>query len=394
MIDSSVDRNNEMFLTREISELVENVHTFIYSCQKSENKFLLTRNSDDSAYAILFAILSLYLIGDFTFLNKNKIIFDDIIRRNLLFSHNLLLSKSETLESDKPYLQLLCFSLSCLKILGTLEDDPLPFITENLYLEFSTSKYLEAWGSLLGRPRSGNMAMFYAIILTHKKEYLSIDTSRSLEQWIELHVKSTNKNGFWGDSKKFPYLQFQNGYHQYEIFNYFGVKGDFWSLAANHVSKLCDNHFRFAPYPGGGGCFDLDAIFFFTNKFSEKNTYEKLAINTLFSIINDQNLDGGFCESRILSYSILLRASSLFSISHLRPFNYGFKERLKYSIYLLQGKHNCITTHWTKYSRNWNESDLWDTWFRLLAIARIDVAFGLNLKKWNFPDYIGLGYKP
>ncbi len=393
MIESSVARNKE-FIMRDLSELIENVHTFIYSCQKSENQFLLTKNSDQSSYSILFAILSLYLIGDFTFLNQNKLIFDDIIRKNLLSFHKSLLFKSESLENSKPYLQLLCFSLSCLKILGTLEDDPLPFIIENLYLDYSTSKYLEGWGSLIGKPRSGNMAMFYAIILSHKKEYLSIDTSKNIEEWIELHINSTNNNGFWGNSKKRPYLQFQNGYHQYEVFNYYNVKGDFWSLAAKHVSTLCDHNYRFAPYPGGGGCFDLDAIFFLTNKFVEKNIYKKLAMNTLFSIQNDQNLDGGFCESRILSNSIILRALSLFSISHLRPFNYGFRERLKYSIHLLQGKHNSITTHWTKYSRNWNESDLWDTWFRLLVIARIDVAFGLNLKQWYFPDYIGLGYKP
>ena len=71
-----------------------------------------------------------------------------------------------------------------------------------------------------------------------------------------------------------------------------------------------------------------------------------------------------------------------------------FVERAKYATHLLHPKHKRITNHWTKYSRKWSESDLWDTWFRLLAIAKIDMALGLRISSWTFIDYVGLGYKP
>ena len=78
------------------------------------------------------------------------------------------------------------------------------------------------------------------------------------------------------------------------FFNYHNVTGSFLVLVANHISRLCDNNFRFAPYPGGGGCFDLDVTFFFTNKFVERGIYEKIAFNTFSSIFNDQKNIGGF----------------------------------------------------------------------------------------------------
>ena len=50
-------------------------------------------------------------------------------------------------------------------------------------------------------------------------------------------------------------------------------------------------------------------------------------------------------------------------------------------------------THWTKYSRRWGESNLWDTWFRLLTIARIEISLeNENINKWGFIKYPGIGY--
>ena len=57
------------------------------------------------------------------------------------------------------------------------------------------------------------------------------------------------------------HLQFQNGYHQYEIFEYLNTLNVPWDNAAKNVSLLSDMHGHYAPYPGGGGCYDYDAIF-------------------------------------------------------------------------------------------------------------------------------------
>ena len=38
-------------------------------------------------------------------------------------------------------------------------------------------------------------------------------------------------------------------------------------------------------------------------------------------------------------------------------------ERLRYGLTLLRRRHDRIQTHWSRYSREWSESNLWDSWF-------------------------------
>ena len=68
-------------------------------------------------------------------------------------------------------------------------------------------------------------------------------------------------------------------------------------------------------------------------------------------------------------------------------------EVLKRLMSIQRSRHNKIHTHWTNYSRDWFESDLWDSWFRVLLLARVDVHFNKkNFKKWGFINYPGIGY--
>lgn len=49
-----------------------------------------------------------------------------------------------------------------------------------------------------------------------------------------------NKFGFWGDVTSMSHLQFQNGYHQYEVLEYLHVDNVPWSCAADMVAGLAD----------------------------------------------------------------------------------------------------------------------------------------------------------
>ena len=64
--------------------------------------------------------------------------------------------------------------------------------------------------------------MFLAINLLYLRDFLGIDTTQSIYEWTNYHLNSRNRFGFWGPNS-FSYLQFQNGYHQYEILNYLGL---------------------------------------------------------------------------------------------------------------------------------------------------------------------------
>ena len=97
-----------------------------------------------------------------------------------------------------------------------------------------------------------------------------------------------NKNGFWGNEIKNPHLQFQNGYHQYEIFHFLGKSPNIQPMIIeNFVQSLSDRNGQFAPYPGGGGCYDYDAIFMICS-YAEDQADDKLKfllLKTLNTII-------------------------------------------------------------------------------------------------------------
>jgi len=197
-----------------------------------------------------------------------------------------------------------------------------------------------------------------------------------------------NVNGFWGDSKIKPYLQFQNGYHQYEIIDYLRIERP--HVASELIAKLVDSDGRFAPYPGGGGCYDYDAIYMLTR--DNTNKYDEILKKTLASISSSQNSDGGFPESyyiRPLNYINLYKMAGHVVASNKE----SFYERARHCLTLLRSKNNKISTHWSLYNREWSESDLWDSWFRMLTIARIRIYLGVDsISDWGFIDYSGIGH--
>ena len=141
--------------------------------------------------------------------------------------------------------------MSALKVLGTINNNPLARYTEDLFENIRTETYLKNIKALSGKPGSGNFAMFYAINQIHKKLYLNKNSDSNINIWVELHQKNMNKNGLWSTKKSCPYIQFQNGYHQYEILNFLDKNGIYWDNSAKLVLSLQDSDGQFAPYPGG-----------------------------------------------------------------------------------------------------------------------------------------------
>jgi hypothetical protein len=367
-------------------------YRFIDECRDGDGNFRLTPRADPSAYALCFAIFGYRLIQANDVIESNREVWDRKLRDGL-FAHKLQRQNVNSLCVDKPYLQLLTFTLSALSILGTLDIDPLSDAVAEVLPTDVQANLIKA-GSLRGIARSGNHAMFMAILLLYARDHLGIDTQSEIEAWVALHRSAINCFGFWGSPTRMSYLQFQNGYHQYEIFDYLDVYNVPWEAAAHSVASLADKDGHFAPYPGGGGCYDYDAVFILTAKPSLSMQYRELLMRTASAILSEQNRDGGFCESiRIRPRSI---ENMCRGVAHvfLGPKCAKF-ERLRSTLTLLRGKHDRIQTHWSAYSRAWGESDLWDSWFRMLTLARIDCA--LNQQKvtdWGFINFPGLGFHP
>ena len=100
-----------------LSELLEKYNLFIDKCYVKDRGFKLCINSEISPYATCFAIFGKNLINKNSFLEKNKLMFNEIIRSNLYSFKKRRINVCKNIFTDKPYLQLLTFSLSALSVL-------------------------------------------------------------------------------------------------------------------------------------------------------------------------------------------------------------------------------------------------------------------------------------
>lgn len=299
--------------------------------------------------------------------------------------------------------QLTCFCLSALAIL-----DSFPRYTLDFAKQWSrpddVCDYLEKTGCFEGKPTTGNMAMFLAVFLTHQYERTGNPSYLAcIEAWFRQHEEKQNKTtGFWG---AFPankyYPGFQNAFHQYTIFNYWDRTIPAHKKIVDAVLMLQDAEGHFAPMPGGNGCWDYDAADILINcgyKKSYKIKEIKDALTRLyFAILNDQNQDGGFCESKKKPGSIMsvLSPGNLkFIFTGLDPYLWYYRSR--WMLGLARKKREKIIDHWVEKGRAWDQSDLWNTWFRCLTLAEIiktlDFDTPLSKIEWKFHNTIGLGY--
>jgi hypothetical protein len=364
---------------------------FLDSARRGEFDFALTPRAECTPFARCFGLFGYGLLCDDGIEDIADGLAESLVRDldAFKFSRRGLCGN---LVRDKPYLQLLTFTLSALSLLNRLGSCPLlnhiePFLTIKIEDE------LKKGGVFEGRPRSGNLAMFFAILLLYASR-IGFETERSIASWQHLHQDALNRFGFWGNYQSMSHLQFQNGYHQYEIFEYLDTPKITWLMAADNVAKLADSEGHFAPYPGGGGCYDYDAVFMITAHPESINKHSALLNLTAATLLAEQNIDGGFCESNSVRPRTL--RNLIKSVDHVfKGHGTAKMERLRHTITLLRPKHDRIHTHWSNYSREWGESDLWDSWFRMLTLARIDCAFNPeHSKSWGFINFPGIGFHP
>lgn len=379
-------------------ELIEQARVryldFLYRCVFTDGSHRLTPVSDPSAFATCFWIFGMHLVKQDAVLAEMRLDLSNSVRRAIREARSVSAACGQL--DAKPYRQLLAFSLSALSILGTLRDDPLGDLVAE-QLPQAIERNLESYGCLSGRAQSGNQAMFLAVFLLHARDSLGFAVCDLIETWVRLHLAAMNRFGFWGRNRAMTALQFQNGYHQYEILEYLGVSNGREEIAATSVARLADRQGHFAPYPGGGGCFDYDAVFMLTPDGGiPERSIARLLLLTTETLLSEQQIDGGFCESlyiRPRSPGNMLR--SFGHVLRAFPNMPSLLERLRYALALQRHKHDRIETHWSRYARAWNESDLWDSWFRMLSLARIQCAMDATAAgKWGFIDFPGIGFHP
>lgn len=372
-----------------VLDIIHKADKYIDSLETSEG-FKLFERSEISPFARCFVIFNKSLIkkNDWLKIREQQLIND--LNLDLYNIYQKMIINNIDWRSNKFFLQLFSFTLSSLNILnGQLNDQNMEILKK--ILDIDLKKVFREKQVHQGAAKSGNYSMFFAIFNIYANNYLKIDRSKQIHEWIEFNCSSINSNGFWGKENKMDYKQFQNGYHQYEIFEYLKMEKIPWDLAAKKTLLMSDRYGHFAPWPGGGACYDYDAIFILTSKFVNDISQEKVLIKTLKNIINSQNFDGGFCESKYMNNNLIIRFLDIIKHIISQPRNFRFRS-LFINLNLLRNKHRNIITHWTKKHRKWDDSNAWDTFFRLSTIYRI--CNRLNFKEkdlFKINNFPGIG---
>lgn len=365
---------------------------FVKAAEIGEGDFALVHSGSPSLFARAFAVFAARLLGCIDELKGDRGLLASKLRADLrtYFRDR----HSAGILTKKPPMQALTFTLSALAALNRLDEDPFDDLIGPM-LPVDVRFILDEADALQGRPQSGNIAMCLAVVLIHAGRFLGVDTAAAVETWVHAHLARMNRFGFWGRDRGMTHLQFQNGYHQYEILEYLEVHNPKLPAARQAVATLADASGHFAPYPGGSGCYDYDAVFVLTAGGGVPDDHIRLLLErTAGSILDQQGGDGGFCESRCVrprTIATVQKFGRQVAAAWNRP--PLLVERLRYALTLQRPKHDEIHTHWSADGRGWDESNLWDTYFRLLALARMDVALnGDRALSWGFIPYPGIGH--
>jgi len=364
--------------------------------------YRFSANVDNTVFCTCFALFILDLFGETEkFTHQERQCWISYIQSFQNEEHGLFEpERYYHKDKERNRYQLSCFCLSALRILGAEPKFPLTF-TEQWKTPDEVKEYLHERGCHEGKPGSGNKAMFLAVFLTHEyertKESHLLD---KIETWFEFHNETQNRNGFWGEDLKAHYIHgLQNGFHQFVIYFYWQKEIPKFNKIVDVALMSQDKQGFFAPTPGGEACHDYDAIHILA--MAHRTTdYRKGEIEACLSkafdaILSTRNGDGGFCQSKckLTSLKDFLRYIPVY-FSNGSPHLWYY--RAKTSLVTVLKRKKLIHTGWTEKPRFWNESNLWDTWFRCLALAEIahtiDDSMLESFRNVNFHKTPGLGY--
>ena len=370
-------------------DILKDNANFLERCRTADGLFNLTPKSNSSAYATCFGVFLQHALkpGDTNGIDVGNVSRQVITELKDRFQR----LDQDALAFDKPFVQLFSFVLSADYLIDLRAKDELVALAIAT-IPLDMAGYLFKINAHEGRPQSGNLAMCIAAICFFAWQNTGKDIYRSqLEDWFNFHLQHINKVGFWG-KRAARHLAFQNGFHQYEIFEAFGISIPNNAFAVRLVNSLGDSNGFFAPYPGGGGCYDYDAASVLSRcTDDQQRLVRKNLLRLANSIIATKAQDGGFSETKMIRplTPSLIATWALHCLDH-RPL--VFFERVRYMLALIRPKNDQINNHWSEASRDWSDSNLWDTWFRLLTLFKVQLFCDATLDhKKRFIGYPGIG---
>lgn len=298
------------------------------------------------------------------------------------------------------------FCLSALNALGAEPDYDLKFLDF-----YKDSSNIVKWLKKLdwSRPwRISNEIMFILCFLMDDYERNRSERSRAAIDIIFDYLDRTQdpRTGFWGTDKGADIFSGMAGaFHFYIFYFYDGREIKYKEKIIDHTLALQNRDGLFNPAGGGGHCDDLDAIDILT-KFSIVSDYRQMDVKKALTgafegIIKNQNQDGGFCYAKMYKYTLfdwldVIRLIKPTLCRDVKTRLWMLKTKIGTQLLYKKMKNRAWEySSWKKMECRINQSDVWSTWFRLLALALINSRypeeFDVNIP-WKFRKNAGLGW--
>jgi hypothetical protein len=271
--------------------------------------------------------------------------------------------------------QLTGYCLSGLRLLGARPLHPLAFIRPWFEPEYTRSRLDSLnWAAA---SNSGNKAMFAGLMLVEEAERGEAGARAGLEAWFDWHDRNSDpRSGFWGRGRASRYWEGMQGYvHQLVVYEYCGRSQPALAAAARRTLLLQQPDGLFSPKGGGGACDDLDALHILAAAHRAvpplRAGIESAMARARAGLLANQNPDGGFCWAQRPRFGLR-------EWWEVTRHNLDLRQPDKALVALraaLAGQmklNRRIETGWSDDGRAWDQSSLWDTWFRLLALAEIE----------------------
>lgn len=390
---------------------MKKVKKFINNLYQQNGSFSFApKNKIANLYSTCFAVMSLELTDQLKIYSKHELHkITSYIKKHQNKKTGLFVDKTciNISKHNRGYLllQQTDFAQLALTTLGTYPKYKYIFLKD-----YKNKNYLKKWLINLNWENPwfvSNKIMFILNSFIYEEIFWKINNKKFINFIISwLDKRQDPKTGFWNlGYKSTLHNQMAGAYHFLFYYTYLNKKPNYLKKIIDSVLAIQNQDGLFNYSGGGASCDDLDAIdllcrtTFYTNY---KITKIKYSLAKAYSALcKNQNQDGGFCWAKrnkidLINLLYLIDLNLLYKTS-LNDFITNIKSKLINQLKIisndkLQWKYSDVASMEIEL----NESDIWSTWFRLLAISMIENTFPeiCNDKsfEWNMRKKCGLGF--
>ncbi len=396
---------------RRRSQRLDDARRFLLGLARGDGTFRFSPATGASnLLSTCFALLALELLGELPRLAlvERKLV-RDLIRGLQRSSDGLFVDprvvNSDLASHDASYLthQLTDFALMALQALDGSPRYGLGFLKS---FGPSWPRWLEAldWSDPW---MASNRIMFLLDFLLFEQEHHSRDTRDDVTAILDwLDANQDPDTGLWCRGASASRVnQMAATYHFLHFYTYLDRQPHKLERIVDSTLPLQDADGLFTYAGGGGSCEDLDAVdllcrcTFYTDH--RRHDIEAALGRAYEALWRCQNHDGGFCWARRDRLSLRKLRDAvrphLIQVS-CQEFARNFREKIANQLDVLL-RPNALTWAYSGVETmrvGLADADGWSTWFRLLAIAEIELTFpaisGVRKPHWTMRAKPGIGF--